>query len=46
MKGTTGIGHVAIRAKDFAVLHAFYTEKLSFDELMRLHRDNGDLWLV
>jgi len=46
MKGTTGIGHVAIRAKDFAALHAFYTEKLGFEELMRLHRDNGDLWLV
>nr|WP_051034634.1 VOC family protein [Rhizobium sp. CF142] len=46
MKGLTGIGHAAIRVKDIDVSLDFYCNKLGFKEMLRLHRDNGDLWLV
>lgn len=46
IKGFTGLGHVAIRVKDIDVSLDFYKNKLGFEEMLRLHRDNGDLWLV
>ena len=46
MNGFTSLGHVAIRVKDVARSLAFYVGKLGFAEMFRLHRDNGDLWLI
>ena len=46
IKGFTGLGHVAIRVKDIDRTLSFYKTKLGFEEMLRLHRDNGDLWLV
>jgi lactoylglutathione lyase len=46
IKGFTGLGHAAIRVKDIDVSLDFYVNKLGFQEMLRLHRDNGDLWLV
>lgn len=46
IKGFTGLGHIAIRVKDVDRSLAFYKDQLGFEEMLRLHRDNGDLWLV
>jgi len=44
--GLTGIGHVALKVADIDRSLAFYRDRLGFREIMRLNRDNGDLWLV
>ena len=44
--GLTGIGHVALRVRDIERSLAFYRDRLGFAEMMRLHRDSGELWLV
>ncbi len=41
MEGITGIGHVAIRARDLDTLLAFYTETLGLPEMFRLRADDG-----
>jgi catechol 2,3-dioxygenase-like lactoylglutathione lyase family enzyme len=46
MKGLTGIGHVAIRVRDVARALEFYRGGLGFAEILRLHRDDGRLWLI
>ena len=46
MEGFTGIGHIAIRARDLDPMLDFYTQTLGFAEMFRLHQDNGDLMLV
>jgi lactoylglutathione lyase len=46
MEGITGIGHIAIRARDFDRVLSFYTDTLGFAEMFRLHQDSGDLMLV
>ncbi len=46
VQGFTSIGHVAIRTKDLDASLDFYCNKLGLKEIMRLHRDNGDLWLI
>lgn len=46
IRGLMTLGHVALRAKDIDRSLDFYVNKLGFAEMMRLHRDNGDLWLV
>ena len=46
MEGFTGIGHIAIRARDLDPMLDFYTKTLGFAEMFRLHQDNGDLMLV
>ena len=46
MRGVTGIGHVAIRVRDVDRSLAFYAGQLGFPEMLRLHRDDGSLWLV
>jgi lactoylglutathione lyase len=46
MEGITGLGHVAIKVKDVDRSLAFYVDKLGFPEMLRLHNDDGSLWLV
>jgi lactoylglutathione lyase len=46
IRGFTGLGHIAIRVKDIDRSLDFYVGKLGLREMLRLHRDNGDLWLV
>jgi lactoylglutathione lyase len=46
MQGFTSLGHVAIRVSDVDRTLAFYTGKLGFQEMLRLHRDDGRLWLL
>lgn len=46
IKGLNTLGHVAIRVKDIDRSLDFYVNKLGFEEMLRLHRANGDLWLV
>src|SRR6478672_7624697 len=46
MEGFTGIGHIAIRARDLDPMLDFYTKTLGFAEMFRLNQDNGDLMLV
>jgi len=46
MKGITSLGHVALKVKDIEKSLAFYTGKLGFPEMLRLHRDDGRLWLI
>ena len=46
MKGLTGIGHVAIRVKDVARTLDCYSCRLDFAEILRLHRDDGRVWLI
>ena len=42
----TGIGHIAFRVADMARSLAFYRGILGLQELTRLNRDDGSLWLV
>jgi lactoylglutathione lyase len=44
--GLTGIGHMAIRARELDPMVAFYTEKLGLAEMFRLNQDDGSLMLV
>lgn len=44
--GLTGIGHVALKVADMERSLAFYRDRLGFQEMMRLNRDNGALWLI
>jgi len=46
VRGVTGIGHVAIRVRDVDRSLTFYTGRLGFPELLRLHRDDRSFWLV
>ena len=40
------LGHVALKVKDVDKSLDFYVNKLGFPEMLRLHRDDGRLWLV
>jgi lactoylglutathione lyase len=40
------IAHWALKVKDLDVSLKFYRDTLGFAEMMRLHKDNGDTWLV
>ena len=42
----TGIGHIAFRVADMERSLAFYCGTLGLQELTRLTRDDGSLWLV
>ena len=44
--GLTGIGHVALKVADINRSLAFYRDRLGFQEMMHLDRDDGSLWLV
>ena len=46
MRGITSLGHVAIRVRDVDRTLDFYAGKLGLAELLRLHHDDGRLWLV
>ena len=44
--GFMDIGHVAIRARDLDTMLDFYTGALGFEEMFRLHTDDGALMLI
>ena len=44
--GLKAIGHVALKVADIERSLAFYRDTLGFEEMMRLSRDDGSLWLV
>ena len=46
VRGFTSIGHVAIRVSEVERTLGFYRGKLGFAEMLRLHRDDGRLWLL
>jgi catechol 2,3-dioxygenase-like lactoylglutathione lyase family enzyme len=46
MQGFTSLGHVAIRVRDVERTLDFYTGKLGFQEMLRLDREDGRLWLL
>lgn len=46
VQGISGIGHVAIKVTDLDRSLDYYVNKLGFAEMMRLHKDDGSVWLV
>lgn len=42
----TGIGHIAITAKDIDKSLDFYTRVLGLPEAFRMYNDDGSLWIV
>lgn len=46
MKGISGLAHVAIKVTDLGRSLNFYVSQLGFPEMMRLHNDDGEVWLV
>jgi len=46
MQGIVGLTHVAIKVADLNRTLDFYVNKLGFAEMLRLHKDDGDVWLV
>jgi lactoylglutathione lyase len=42
----TGLAHVAIKVKDIDRTLAFYTGLLGMQEMMRINKDDGSLWIV
>ncbi len=44
--GLTGIGHVALKVADIERSLAFYRDRLGFQEMMHLDKEDGSLWLV
>jgi lactoylglutathione lyase len=46
VRGITGLGHVAIKVTDLDRSLDYYVNKLGFPEMLRLHKDDGSVWLV
>jgi lactoylglutathione lyase len=46
MKAIVGLGHVALKVKDIDRSMAFYNGVLGFPEMLRLHHDDGSLFLI
>ena len=46
MQGITGLGHVAIKVTDLDRSLDYYINTLGFPEMLRLHKDDGSVWLV
>ncbi len=46
MQGITGIGHVAIKVSDLDRSLDYYVNRLGFAEMLRLHKEDGSVWLV
>jgi lactoylglutathione lyase len=46
MKAINGLGHVALKVKDVDKSMAFYNGVLGFPEMLRLHHDDGSLFLI
>ena len=44
--GIRSIGHVALKVADVERSLAFYRDTLGFEEMMRLDKEDGSLWLV
>ena len=44
--GLKAIAHWALKVSDLDRSLTFYRDTLGFTEMMRLHHDNGDTWLV
>ncbi len=44
--GIKSIAHLALRVSDLDRSLAFYRDTLGFREMLRLHEENGDPWLV
>ena len=41
----TGIGHIALRSKDYASVEKFYTDKLELKKAFDLVDDNNEVWI-
>lgn len=46
MLGIRGYGHVALKVADLDRSLAFYRDRLGFAEMLRLHNDDGSVWLI
>jgi lactoylglutathione lyase len=46
MPGFTSLAHIALRAKNLERTLDFYTNKLGFNEILRLNWQDGKVWLV
>ena len=46
MKAINGLGHVALKVKDVDKSKAFYSGVLGCPEMLRLHHDDGSLFLI
>lgn len=46
MKAITGLAHLALKVKDIDRSLAFYKNVLEFPEMLRLHHQDGSLFLV
>ena len=46
MEGITSLGHVAVRVNDIDRSLEFYVNKMGFDEMFRLNKEDGSLWIV
>jgi lactoylglutathione lyase len=44
--GISAIAHWALKVSDLERSLGFYRDQLGFGEMMRLHKDDGSLWLV
>ncbi len=46
MSGIRGIGHLALKVRDLDKSLDFWRDRVGFQEMQRLKRDNGETWLV
>ena len=46
MNGIRGLGHLALRVRDLDRSLDFWRDRVGFQEMHRLKRDNGETWLV
>ncbi|TCL71038.1 VOC family protein [Rhizobium sp. BK251] len=46
MKHINGLGHIAIKVKDVDASMNFYNKVLELPEMLRLHHDDGSLFLI
>ncbi len=46
MTGIRGIGHLALKVRDLEKSLDFWRDRVGFQEMHRLKRDNGETWLV
>ena len=42
----TGIGHIALRCKDYAAMEKFYTETMGFKKAFDLIDENNEAWIT
>ena len=46
MSGIRGIGHLALKVRDLDKSLDFWRDRVGFQEMHRLKRENGETWLV